>query len=149
MQIRLATQADLDTLVQFQCNMALETEALRLDADVLRAGINALLLDTTKGRYYVATEAGAVIACLSITYEWSDWRNGTVWWIQSVYVSKEHRGREVYGTMYRYLQEEVSKRADIKGIRLYVDKRNPKAAAVYERYGMNGEHYQLYEWMPE
>ncbi|MBE0641297.1 MAG: GNAT family N-acetyltransferase, partial [Bacteroidales bacterium] len=80
--------------------------------------------------------------------EWSDWRNGWVWWIQSVYVLPEYRGKGVYAEMYAYLKEIVVRNTEVLGLRLYVDQRNVQACKVYERLGMNGDHYSLYEWMP-
>lgn len=139
--------ADHETIVGFQLAMALETEDMQLDEAMLSKGVEAVLTDPQKGTYFVTEDEGEVIACLSITYEWSDWRNGMVWWIQSVYVSPSHRGKSVYGKMYQHLQEQVKADPALRGIRLYVDKRNRRAARVYEKYGMDGEHYQLYEWL--
>ena len=82
------------------------------------------------------------------TYEWSDWRNGTVLWIQSVYIDKAWRGKGIYKKMYEHIQMIVTKSDDLKGIRLYVDRTNKAAQQVYEKLGMNGEHYQVFEWMP-
>jgi ribosomal protein S18 acetylase RimI-like enzyme len=127
--------------------MAKETEDLALDSEVCRAGVARVFEDPALGRYFVAEDEGRVVGSLMITYEWSDWRCGTVWWIQSVYVEPEYRGRGVYRLMYRTIQQIVEADETIRGIRLYVDKRNTTAQRVYERLGMNGEHYQLFEWM--
>ena len=147
MIIEKATPSDLQTLVTFQAEMALETEELKLSRDKLTAGITALFDDPSKGSYFVARENQTTMGCLMITYEWSDWRNGTVLWIQSVYVAPEFRGKGIYRKLYEYIQEMVRNRGDLAGIRLYVDQSNHSAQKVYERLGMNGDHYQLYEWM--
>jgi ribosomal protein S18 acetylase RimI-like enzyme len=110
-------------------------------------GVHRLFKDSTKGRYYVTEESGEVVGCLMTTYEWSDWRNGTVLWIQSVYVAKEHRGLGVYKMMYNHLMQLVETDPDLKGIRLYVDKTNTPAQKIYQKIGMNGDHYTVYEWM--
>ncbi|MDX1964270.1 MAG: GNAT family N-acetyltransferase [Pirellulales bacterium] len=94
-----------------------------------------------------AAAATQIAGSLLITYEWSDWRNGVVWWIQSVYVPPQFRRLGVYAGLYRYLQQLAAQTPEVRGIRLYVDQRNTKAQAVYERLGMNGDHYRVYEWM--
>jgi ribosomal protein S18 acetylase RimI-like enzyme len=147
MMVRLATKMDTATLAEFQLAMARETENLVLDKSLLVKGIENLVGDTTKGSYYVAEENEEVIGCLMTTYEWSDWRNGNVVWIQSVYIAKEHRGKGVYKKMYQHIQQLVTLSTDFKGIRLYVDKTNVNAQKVYQQLGMNGEHYQVFEWM--
>lgn len=128
--------------------MALETEGLELSTEVLSRGVEAVFNDPGKGTYYVAVSSEGVIASLMITREWSDWRNGWVWWIQSVYVLPDYRGKGVYAAMYAYLKEISERDPDVLGLRLYVDQRNVQACKVYERLGMNGDHYSLYEWMP-
>nr|WP_246202779.1 GNAT family N-acetyltransferase [Fulvivirga lutimaris] len=140
----------METIVDFQILMASETEDLGLDKETLMSGAAAVFEDPAKGTYYVATEDDEdenVIACLLITPEWSEWRNGTVWWIQSVYVIKEHRGKGIFKAMYEYIKAMVEEDETLKGIRLYVEKENTKAQAVYERIGMTAEHYKLYEWL--
>lgn len=146
-KIREATMADMATLVTFQQKMAQETEGIILDESTLRQGLSRLLGDATKGKYYVAEDRGTVLGCLMTTYEWSDWRNGNVIWIQSVYVPAVHRGKGVYKALYRFIQQLVQADENLRGIRLYVDKTNKAAQKVYEKLGMNGEHYQMYEWM--
>src|SRR5437879_3869529 len=129
--------------------MALETENITLEISSLTLGVNRLFKDPTKGRYYVVEENNEVIGCLMTTYEWSDWRNGTVLWIQSVYVARDHRGKGVYKRMYEHIKQLVLEDPDLRGIRLYVDKRNSSAKEVYTVLQMNGDHYQVFEWMRE
>lgn len=149
MLIREATIKDIPHLLDFQLKMALETENITLEISSLTLGVNRLFKDPTKGRYYVAEEGDEVMGCLMTTYEWSDWRNGTVLWIQSVYVAREHRGKGVYKNMYEHIKQLVIDDPDLRGIRLYVDKRNDSAKEVYSTLQMNGEHYQVFEWMRE
>lgn len=147
MTVRHALPADQPTLVSFQLNMAAETENLRLDAARVARGVQAVLADKDKGRYFVAERAGQVVACLLITFEWSDWRCGQVWWIQSVYVVPECRARGVFRQMYAHVKQLAQADPTVCGIRLYVDKSNRQAQQVYEKLGMNGDHYQVFEWM--
>jgi L-amino acid N-acyltransferase YncA len=145
--VREATEKDIPSIIDFQLKMALETENLTLDISALTQGVKRLFRDSTKGRYYVAVENEEVIGCLMTTYEWSDWRCGTVIWIQSVYINDPHRGKGVYKKLYLHIQQMIEADPDICGIRLYVDKTNLAAKEVYTRLGMNGDHYQAYEWM--
>jgi len=144
---RQATPDDVSVIVDFQLAMALETEALDLDRDICSAGVQAVFDDPSRGRYFLAQSEGTVVASLMITYEWSDWRNGNVWWIQSVYVRPAFRGQRVYAGLYEHIQRLVQADDAVRGIRLYVDRRNGSAQQVYTRLGMNGEHYQVFEWM--
>jgi len=144
---REATVAEVPVIVGFQVAMARETEDLDLDREVCTRGVQAVFDDTSRGRYFVAEEGGEVVASLMITYEWSDWRNGNVWWIQSVYVRPSFRGKRVYAGLYEHVQQQVKADESLRGIRLYVDRRNVSAQQVYTKLGMNGEHYQVFEWM--
>ncbi len=127
--------------------MALETESVTLDDPTCSNGVAAVFETPALGRYFIAEEDGRVVGSLLITYEWSDWRNGTVWWIQSVYIVPDLRGRGVYAGLYRHVQDLVEADPTVRGIRLYVDRRNASAQQVYTKLGMNGEHYQVFEWM--
>ena len=146
---RDARRADVDDIVNFQIAMAEETEQLRLDSQICTQGVRAVLDDSGLGRYYVAELDGKVVASTLITYEWSDWRNGVVWWIQSVYVVPGARKKGVYAGLYRHVQDLARADANVRGIRLYVDRRNGAAQEVYARLGMNGEHYRVFEWMKD
>jgi GNAT superfamily N-acetyltransferase len=146
---REARQDDAGHIVDFQIAMAEETEQIRLDREICSKGVLAVLKEPKLGRYFVAEMDGSVVASTLITYEWSDWRNGFVWWIQSVYVIPASRRQGVYAGLYRYLQDLAKADINVRGIRLYVDRRNAPAKEVYTRLGMNGEHYQVFEWMKE
>ncbi len=147
LEIRAASPLDADAIVDFQLRMARETESLELDRDTVTRGVAAVFADPSKGSYWVAERDGRIAGCLLSTFEWSDWRDGTVLWIQSVYVPPEERGQGVYRALYEYLKRRVEADAGLKGIRLYVDRRNAAAQRVYERLGMSREHYDLFEWL--
>ena len=147
MIIRRANITDSSSIVEFQLAMALETEHLELNEPTVIKGVAAVLADPSKGIYYVADASGQVVGSLLTTFEWSDWRNGTVLWIQSVYVRPEFRNRSVFSRLYKHIQELVALSIDLRGIRLYADKTNTSAHGVYEHLGMTAEHYQMYEWM--
>jgi len=139
----------MESIAGFQIRMALETENLALDRDTVIKGVEAVLGDPSKGRYFVAEDAGQVVASLLITYEWSDWRNGNVWWLQSLYVVPEWRRKGVFKEMFRVITQKVCSDDGVKGIRLYVDKANTVAQETYRSLGMNGDHYLMYEWMKQ
>lgn len=147
LRIREARRNDAATIIEFELAMARETEELTLDREILSRGVAALFENPFLGRYFVAESEGRVIASLMITYEWSDWRNGMVWWIQSVYTVPEFRRRGVYAALYSHIRAQVEPDPGIRGIRLYVDTRNVPAQQVYARLGMEGEHYKVFEWM--
>jgi GNAT superfamily N-acetyltransferase len=145
--IRSAVPDDAISIIEFQQKMAQETENILLDFHTVTNGVHAVFEDATKGAYYVAVDGDTVVGSLMTTYEWSDWRCGTVIWIQSVYITPTHRGQGVYKKMYEHIQSLVTPVSGYRGIRLYVDKTNNPAQRVYEKLGMNGEHYQVFEWM--
>ena len=144
---RDANRRDALDIIDFQIAMARETEDIELNRFICSRGVEAVFEDRTLGRYFVAEAESNLVASLMITYEWSDWRNGVVWWIQSVYVRPEFRRRGVYAGLYQHVRRIAENLETVKGIRLYVDRRNTAAQEVYRRLGMNGEHYQVFEWM--
>ena len=148
MKIRPGLFYDIDQLAQLQVTMAMETEEFKLDLETVKKGVQAVIDDPSKGRYWVMEIEGEIAGCLLTVPEWSDWRNGTVIWIHSVYTLPQYRGQGVYKKLYEHIQTQVKNDSSFKGIRLYVDKRNKSAQEVYEKLGMNGEHYTLFEWMP-
>jgi ribosomal protein S18 acetylase RimI-like enzyme len=144
LDVRNATAADIDLLVQFNAAMARETEAKVLDPAVLRAGVAAVLAEAHRGFYLIAELAGEVAGCLMITYEWSDWRNGDWWWLQSVYVRPEHRRAGVFRALYAEVERLAAARADVVGVRLYVERDNAHAQRTYESLGMREDLYRMY-----
>src|SRR5665647_2619378 len=147
MIIRQAKETDSASIVEFQLAMAWETEQLQLNEPTVIKGVAAVFKDPANGIYYVAETEGKVVGSLLTTFEWSDWRNGTVLWIQSVYVRPEFRKRSIFSRLYKHIQELVVSNPDLRGIRLYADKSNTSAHGVYEHLGMTAEHYQMFEWM--
>ncbi len=145
--IRLANEIDALNIAEFQIKMAQETENFKLDRDTVIVGVLSVFRDPQKGKYYVATDNNKVVASMLITHEWSDWRNSWVFWIQSVFVIPEKRGIGVFKQMYKHLFEIVSNSNEVSGLRLYVDINNKSARSVYGKIGMNGDHYQVFEWM--
>jgi GNAT superfamily N-acetyltransferase len=143
--IRRATPADAAIVAEFNSLIAIETESRTLDASLLRKGVEALLADPSKGIYFLAESDGRVVGQTMITYEWSDWRNGTFWWIQSVYVAKEARGAGVFKALFEHIHALAATRPDVCGLRLYVDEHNARARQTYERLGMKHSHYRMYE----
>ncbi len=148
-QIRMATEENREIIAEFQIKMAVETEDLVLDRETLNEGVIRVLRDPEKGKYFVAEAEGKVVASLLITFEWSDWRNKWVLWIQSVYVLPAYRKQGVFKNMYAHIKKWATDDNEVAGIRLYVDKTNLRAIDVYRKLGMNGEHYRLFEWMKE
>lgn len=143
--VRHARQADSDVIVEFNTLLAQQTEARALDPQRVNAGVRALLSDAAKGTYYLAEHEGQVIGQLLITTEWSDWRNGWFWWIQSLFVREEFRGRGVFRALFDHVRQEAVLRPDICGIRLYVEADNDHARNTYEQLGMKMTSYRLYE----
>ncbi|MCB0393057.1 MAG: GNAT family N-acetyltransferase [Bdellovibrionales bacterium] len=146
-KIEFASLSDCEFLVQSQLNMAIETEDLKLDHETVTKGVKAVFANPQLGRYLICRVDGVPSACLLILNEWSDWRNGNVMWIHSVFVVKEHRRKGIYQEMYEHLKKLVMS-GEYRGIRLYVDKRNTTAQNTYKSLGMDANHYDLYEWLP-
>jgi GNAT superfamily N-acetyltransferase len=145
--IREATKGDRDALVRFNEAMARETEAKTLVRDRLSAGVDAVLDDRNKGFYLVAVIENITVGGLLVTAEWSDWRNASFWWIQSVYVEPRYRKTGVYTKLHCKVEEMARSRGDVCGIRLYVEHGNTQAKATYERLGMAKGRYEFYEQM--
>lgn len=145
--IRVAKPEDTDQIVDFQIKMAAETENLHLSRDTVRKGVAHIFDHTHKGYYLVAESEKMIIASLLVLYEWSDWRNGNVVWLHSVFVIPGFRGKGIFRKMYNQIKEIVANDNSIMGIRLYVDKNNKDAQVVYRKLGMSDEHYRMFEWM--
>jgi GNAT superfamily N-acetyltransferase len=146
MNIRAARAGEAAALVEFNQAMALETEGKQLDEKILRSGVEAVLSDAGKGFYVVAeNDDEKIVGGLLVTFEWSDWRSAWFWWIQSVYILPEMRGRKIYSLLYEFVKSEARARGDVFGFRLYVEKENERAQRVYEKLGMESSHYLMYE----
>src|SRR4030095_1757908 len=136
MEIRKAKKEDIDALIGFNEAMALETEAKKLFTGTLRKGVEAVFDDPQKGFYVVAEDGGRILGGLMVTFEWSDWRNGWFWWIQSVYIVPDARGKRIYSRLYDFVKAEAARAGNVCGYRLYVEKENEHAQRVYEKVGM-------------
>ena len=144
-RVRVAVAGDAATLAGFNRAMAFETEARMLEAEHLLPGVEAVLRDPAHGFFVVAESGVEVAGALLITYEWSDWRNGRFWWIQSVYVRPEHRRRGVYRRLHEFVRERARAEGSVVGLRLYVERDNVNAHRTYEALGMGETPYRMFE----
>jgi GNAT superfamily N-acetyltransferase len=146
MKIRKAVLADAAIITDFNIKLAEESEGLRLDLETVTQGVSALLADSSKGIYFVAETAEAgIVGQLMITYEWSDWRNGNIWWLQSVYVRADFRKRGVFKALFNHLVSLAEKSNEVWGLRLYMDKHNEQARRAYHKLGMTEMNYEVFE----
>jgi ribosomal protein S18 acetylase RimI-like enzyme len=143
--IRVAEPCDAGSLVKFNQLMAWETEQKKLDETILLKGVSALIADNNKGFYLVAEQNNEVVGSLMVTTEWSDWRNGVFWWIQSVYISPDFRRQGIYAQLYNQVKTLAEQKQDVCGFRLYVEKENIIAQKTYDSLGMQQSHYLMYE----
>jgi len=146
--IRKAKLDDLERIVDFNIKIAEESEGKIIDKNIVREGVKAVLNDELKGFYLVAEKNDdSEILCgqLMITFEWSDWRNKNIWWIQSVYVDKKHRNKKVFSQLYRTVTKMALSEKSVGGLKLYVQKDNNSAKQVYESLGMKKAPYEIYE----
>ena len=144
-EIRKAVDADAAALTGFNIAMALETEHKQLSRDLVTSGVAQMLSRLDLGFYLVAEVDGKVAGCLGVTFEWSDWRSGLFWWVQSVYVEPEQRRKGVFRALYEYVIEMARGQASVCGVRLYVEKENTNAQQTYRSLGMSETGYRLYE----
>lgn len=135
---------DIESIAQFQVDMAMESEGTQLDKDTVTKGVSAAMADENKGLYYIARVDGKAVGSLMLTREWSDWNNGWYWWIQSVYVAPDYRRQGVYKSMYQAVCTDA-KQQNVAQVRLYVDKTNTRGQEVYSSLGMQESHYLIYE----
>ena len=143
--IRTADLSDVERLARFNERMADETEDKALDAETVRAGVRRMISAPDRGFYLLAQRGGTVVGSLMITTEWSDWRNGTFWWIQSVYVHPEARRQGVYASLHSEVRARAEAAEDVCGLRLYVEKDNQAARDTYAALGMAETSYRMYE----
>lgn len=144
-RIRQARLSDAAVIAEFNLRLAWETERLQLDPEVVRQGVVAVLGDEHKGIYHVAELKESIVGQLMITYEWSDWRNGNLWWIQSVFVKEEFRGQGVFRALFAHLATLALSTENVAGLRLYMHADNAAARQTYERVGMKRSHYEVFE----
>lgn len=145
LHVRPAMLQDAARIVEFNRRLAWETEQKPLDPEVLSKGVAALFGAPSRGRYYVAEQAGEIVGQCMITYEWSDWRNGEFWWLQSVYVAEEARRGGVFRALLDCVRTLAERTEGVVGLRLYVETGNARAVSAYERLGFHDAHYQVME----
>ena len=145
LDVRPATDADAALMVRWAEAMAFETEGKQLDDATVARGIAAGLADPQRARYFIATVAGEPAGTLMLTPEWSDWRDGWWWWIQSVYVAPAHRRKGVYRALYSHVLAQARADSGVCGLRLYVERENTNAQRTYEFLGMVDAGYRMYE----
>ena len=148
LSVRRATPGDLETVAEFNRLLAWESEGKRLDPAVLRRGVGKVLADPHKGFYTLAERAGEVVGQTLITYEWSDWRDGWYWWVQSVYVRADARRGGVFRTLFDHLKAEAAADPEVIGLRLYVEHDNVRGRQTYAALGMVEEPYSLFGLYP-
>jgi GNAT superfamily N-acetyltransferase len=145
LEIRDATLEDAATIVDFNERLAWESEHKRLDHKTLRQGVQRLLADSSWGRYFVACREGQIVGQLLITYEWSDWRNGPIWWLQSVYVVADCRRQGVFRQLHAHVRSLAKDQGQAVALRLYVERNNVAAHEVYRQAGMHDAGYFVME----
>lgn len=145
--VRDARKEDLEAIVAFNLGLSRETEGKTLDRAVLLDGVRAALDDPARLRYWVAEamESGQVIGQAAITFEWSDWRNGWIWWFQSVYVHADARNRGVFRALHSTIRNAALEAGDVVGLRLYVEHANDRAQKTYHALGMTPAGYHVFE----
>ena len=143
--IRLAEIDDSSVIAEFTRRIASETENVTLDPETVLSGVRNAMNQTQYGFYVVAQSSSEVIGCLMVTYEWSDWRNGLQWWLQSVYVDPAYRGFGVFRKLFSFVVELAKDEHNVCGIRLYVDKSNAIAISTYQALEMTPTQYLVYE----
>jgi ribosomal protein S18 acetylase RimI-like enzyme len=143
--IRRATPADAAIIAAYNAALAAETEQLELNGDRLLQGVKVVLQDPAKGFYTLAEVEHTVVGQMLVTMEWSDWRNGVFWWIQSVYVSPQHRRRGIFKRLYEHILQEAKALGTVCGLRVYVEKTNVTAQKTYQRHGLQKTGYDMYE----
>jgi len=145
MNIRRAVQSDSKALAEFNTNMARETEGIELIPSVIGSGVKVMIENPQMGFYLVVEDEGKIQASLMVTTEWSDWRNGLFWWIQSVYVNQQYRRQGLYRKLYEHVKSLAEAENHVCGFRLYVEHDNHIAQKTYRPLGMDETSYKMYE----
>jgi len=147
LDIRPATLEDAEAIAAFNIALALETEDLVLDPAIVVPGVKRLIQSPAFGHYTVAWQGEERAACAMTTHEWSDWRNGQIWWFQSVFVAPKYRRKGAFSAIYNHIEDKARQDPSVCGLRLYVERENTNAQATYQAMGMSETHYRLYERM--
>ena len=144
-EIRQASVADVATIADFNIALCRETEGRDLDPTTVREGVGRFVSEPARGRYFLALIGGEVAGQTAHTFEWSDWRNGEIWWIQSVYVHPLHRGRGVFRALFTHIKELGENDTECCGIRLYMERENDSARKTYRCLGLSETCYEVLE----
>ncbi len=145
LRIRDARGGDLEFIIRANSGLAMESEGVALDLALLRPGVAAVFEDPTRGRYFIAESGNWPVGQMMLTFEWSDWRNGVFWWIQSVFVEPSHRQNGVFSALYRHVSELAAASPEVCGLRLYVDRSNSRARSIYRHLGLYESNYEVME----
>jgi len=143
--VRDATHSDIDAIVDYNCRLAEESEGKALERNVLVAGVRRGMNSPGLCRYFVAEADGRVVGTTMLTYELTDWRDGVIWWLQSVFIEPEYRRHGVFRAIYRHIEKLAHEHPDARALRLYVHRDNARAMRTYESVGMEKAGYELYE----
>ena len=143
--IRPATSADEEIIIDFNCRLAEESESKKLDPPTVQLGVRAILANPQHGRYFLANIGNQIVGQMMHTFEWSDWRNGEIWWLQSVYVHPDFRRQGIFRSLFQHLQNEAATSPNVVGLRLYVEEHNTSAQATYEQLGLKLAGYVVME----
>lgn len=143
--VRKANQKDAVSIVKMNKALALETESMALDDNVVSLGVANCLKDSAKGLYFLAEYEGSAVGQMMFTFEWSDWRNGWIWWLQSVYVEPDFRGKGVFKSLFNHVEMLALAQLDVVAIRLYVEIHNQPAKEVYQKVGMQHAGYEVFQ----
>ena len=143
--IRTGEEGDAAALTEFNIAMALETEDKVLAPEVVSNGVQTLLKNPEYGFYVIVEKSGKIAGSLMVTTEWSDWRDGEFWWVQSVYVRRDYRRQGIYRKLYEYIKAKAAKRGNVCGFRLYVERDNAVAQQAYSSLGMSETFYKIFE----
>jgi len=143
--IRDARPDDLDFIVAANAALARESEDIELEPGLVKPGVAAVLGNPALGRYFIAESGGTPIGQMMLTFEWSDWRNGVFWWIQSVFVDPAQRGQGVFSLLFRHVMKEADRNPEVCGLRLYVDRGNRRARSIYAHLGLHHSNYEVME----
>jgi GNAT superfamily N-acetyltransferase len=144
-EVRQAVSTDVETITQFNIALCRETEGRELDPVTVIKGVSRFVSESKRGKYFVAVIDGQVVGQAAHTFEWSDWRNGELWWIQSVYVHPDFRGQGVFRTLFTHIKELGEADVDCCGIRLYMERENETARESYRRLGFHETGYVVFE----
>jgi GNAT superfamily N-acetyltransferase len=144
-RVRSASLDDLPIIVEFNCRLAWETEHKRLDLPTITRGVRRALTQPELCRYFVAELGGEIIGQAMVTYELTDWRDGVLWWFQSVYVVEPHRGHGIFRALFDHITKTAQAEPDVRGLRLYVEHENARAQRVYEQLGLAPSGHLVYE----